>query len=247
VPYTLYLLATLVARICAVGEPYSWARVHDPAFFNTIIRTPMFGEVTVDRWGEIATGYVLFFVFGTGADAWKLYKSMAVKCGLGRGFPSLYAVREGGSGAQTRTGSATWTDSVTSRAKSVFMSRNGSVATTTTRSESVGTANLSNTSMKVPILNANDIATKPTSTRSSVFSRILNRQNGPLLVLPVFTQRSHFTTDTSSRDWAVRDGAGDAALSPKTSSKSEGIRVFWEIRFGSQDAKMGKERKSLEV
>lgn len=226
--------------------------MHNPADFNNILRVPMFGAVNVDRWGEIATGYVLFFVFGTGADAWNSYRAMAVKCGLGRWFPRLLlSTGREGSGAQTPTSFATWRNSVTSRAKSVFVSRSESVATSiggTTRNNSVVMADLRSTTTQDPILDHDSEA--GTSTRSSVLSRIFRRQNAP--VLPMFTRRSDFMSegvDTNSRDWAVRDGVDDAALSPKSSSRSDGgsIRVLREVRFGSEDEEAVKERKSMDV
>jgi pheromone a factor receptor len=235
-PYTTWLLTNLIAATRG-HDAYSWNRIHDPATFNTISKVAMYGNVPVDKWGQVATGYVLFFVFGTGADAWKLYRQMALTVGLGKWFPGLYATRE--SGAVTPRSFATWRDSVTSRAKSVFQSRSGSMTNSTvggtSRNDSVGMAEMSQlrqVSTEDPMLD------QTSSTRSSWLSKIFTRQSVPHAVLPMFTHRAHLTpesTVTRSKDWALRGDAPDftahVSATAHGAGETEGIHVFREMRF----------------
>jgi hypothetical protein len=109
--------------------PYSWDEVHDPKTVNSIIFLPAGGVVGLDKWGQVASGYVLFFVFGTGSDAYSSYKKMGVAMGLGRVWPALHILRESGAATPNSFISArSWTQSWSSKAKSKFWSRSGSVA-----------------------------------------------------------------------------------------------------------------------
>jgi len=242
VPYTVWLLVVLIRAIRG-QEPYSWSRVHNPATFNTIMKTPAFGRVPIDKWGQVATGYVLFFVFGTGADAWSTYKKMAIGVGLGRWFPVLYTVRE--SGNATPTSLRTWG----SRAKSVFWSRSGSIANTT-----IGGTTRNNSVVMAEMPALRQVGTEEamlaprqgearSSTRSSFLSRIFHRPAAAHTVLPLFTHRSHFmpeTTDSrvprehspgvSAHAWATQSDKS----SSHHGSETEGVRVFREVRIGSQ-------------
>ncbi|KAF2823890.1 STE3-domain-containing protein [Ophiobolus disseminans] len=241
VPYTCYLLAALV-RLMQGQEPYSRGRVHDSTTFNTIMRVPTYGRVPIDKWGQVATGYVIFFVFGTGADAWKTYKKMGLALGLGKWFPALYKDEE--SGNSTPTSMRTWT----SRTKSALWSRSGSVSAPTTtgdtmRNTSVVMAELPefrSTMTEEPVLPPRE----STSTRSSFLSRIFSRTVVPHAVLPLFTHRSHFIPETrdsrppprdrspgvSARAWATQSDKS----SSRHESETDGVRVFREVRIASQ-------------
>lgn len=69
-------------------HPYSWSRVHG-AEWNTILKVPTGGVASFDRWIPIGGSISLFLFFGFGHDATAIYRSLLLKLGLGRFFPSL--------------------------------------------------------------------------------------------------------------------------------------------------------------
>jgi hypothetical protein len=71
-PYTLYILYVLAST---VEDFYDWDFIHGPNW-NVIVKVPTQGGVRFDIWAEIATGYLLFLLFGTGTDAHNTYKRM---------------------------------------------------------------------------------------------------------------------------------------------------------------------------
>jgi pheromone a factor receptor len=178
VPYTIWLLVSLSYQIT---DPYSWSRVHNPNRFNSIVKAPSFGVVTVDKWGQVATGYVLFFVFGTGSDAYNTYKKMLVVCGLGRIWPSLYILRESGASTPNSFINArTLTSSVTSKALNVFKSRSDSFAETwhgSTRHNSVAVGSIQRLS---------SITTAGPTSQPLFFGRVFGRKAQLSTVLPLF-------------------------------------------------------------
>jgi pheromone a factor receptor len=123
----------LFKNVQLVSAPYSWGNVHGPNW-NEIITLPSFGVVVFDRWIRIGDGFLVFFAFGTGADAGSLYRSWLIKLNTGRAFPSLYQSHDS---ERSRNGSG-W--SLSNKAKRVF-SQKGSHASisspTTTRSASL--------------------------------------------------------------------------------------------------------------
>jgi pheromone a factor receptor len=90
-PYTAWLVVDVLK---VINGPYSWSRVHNPETFHNILKVRMFGHVAPDKWGQVATGYVVIFVFGTGSDAHNTYKKMLLALGLGRFFPTSCARAE---------------------------------------------------------------------------------------------------------------------------------------------------------
>jgi pheromone a factor receptor len=182
VPYTIWLLVSLVRQVTG---PYSWSRVHDPKMFNSVVKAPSYGIVTIDKWGQIATGYVLFFVFGTGSDAYNTYKKTLLACGLGRIWPSLYVMRESGASTPNSFINArTWTSSVTSKAKNVFKSRNASVAETwhgSTRNNSVAMSSMQRLGSMATI--APEVTRE---SRPSFIGRVSGRKSQQSPVLPLF-------------------------------------------------------------
>lgn len=118
--YSIYIL--VVASLTMNG-PYSWARVHDPISFNTILRVPSQGKVSYDKWIQVVTGYIVFLLFGTGVDAHNFYRKILVSVGLGKVWPSLYE----SSRSSHRTPSSfiatqSWTSNVSSKAKRMLWS-----------------------------------------------------------------------------------------------------------------------------
>lgn len=201
-PYTLWVLFSLCS---AIKDPYDWDVVHGPNF-NTIMKIPVFGQVSVEKWIQVATGYVIFFVFGTGTDSHNLYKRMLLALGLGRIFPSLYIVRESGSATPSSFVTArTWRSHLSSRAKSMFWSKaagskNDSVTNTftgSTRCNSVvlgSMHHLHNVGTEDTLLRAKQEGTRHASLspEPSFLKRVFRRQGGHShrLVLPLFSRRS---------------------------------------------------------
>ncbi|KAH4126996.1 hypothetical protein HBI62_185620 [Parastagonospora nodorum] len=250
-PYTIWLIISLSRQIT---DTYSWSRVHDPATFHSVFKAPSFGIVTVDKWGQVATGYVLFFVFGTGSDAYNTYKKMMVACGLGRVWPSLYVLRESGASTPNSFINArTWTSGVTSKAMNLFKSRSDSVAETwgdSTRNNSLALG-----SMK----RLGSVATVgQTVQRPSFLGMVFGRKREQASVLPVFSlpqSRSledvvvfdmqnprtydHQSSGLSTHAWAADKGTTTPVI------QTGGLRVFSEARQECQELDgISKERRS---
>jgi pheromone a factor receptor len=140
-PYQFWIIAEIAGNI---DPPFSWSRVHNSGDWNTMIRVPTNGVVRFDRWGEIAFGYILFLLFGTGTDAHNSYKRMFTSIGLGKVFPNLYIMSESGGGGSAATPSSmSFIKGWTSKAKGVFTSKTGDVfneSMASTRSMSLGPA-----------------------------------------------------------------------------------------------------------
>jgi hypothetical protein len=69
--------------------PYSWDAIHGPTWWD-ITLIPTYGVVTFDHWIQLAVGYAVFFFFGMGADAMRMYRKWLLTIGFGRIFPSLH-------------------------------------------------------------------------------------------------------------------------------------------------------------
>lgn len=76
-------------RNCAVPHlPYSWALVHSSEWWY-IFMVPTGGVVEFDRWIWLGCGFLVFFFFGLGKDATKMYRRWLLRLGFGKIFPSL--------------------------------------------------------------------------------------------------------------------------------------------------------------
>jgi pheromone a factor receptor len=205
----------------------------------------MYGVVPVDKWGQVATGYVVFFVFGTGSDAYNTYKKMLLAMGLGRFFPSLYIMRESGASTPSSFINArTWTSSISSKAKGMFWSRTNSMAYTlgdTTRQNSIAKSSIQR---KQSLVREQPFPSQNASQRSgsSFYNRVFGRQAHDTPALPLFVDyRSRSVNempDTSTRMRDLSPGATAHAwavdkLSPglESESKSVGVRVLHEVRL----------------
>lgn len=118
--YSIYI--TITVSLVAT-DPYFWSFVHDPTRFNTILRVPGHGQVALDKWIQVATGYVTFALFGTGVDAHNLYKKMLVSVGMGRLWPSLYEPSKSGNHTSSSFIAArSWPSSMGSKVKNMLWS-----------------------------------------------------------------------------------------------------------------------------
>jgi pheromone a factor receptor len=240
VPYTLWLLVVLTRYGL---EPYSWDVVHAPERFNSIMFMPAGGVVNLDKWGQVVSGYVLFFVFGTGSDAYNSYKKMGVAMGLGRMWPALYVLRESGAATPNSFISArSWTQSWSSKAKSKFWSRSGSMAEETlVESERHGS---------VAVVGAR----QESGREASWFGRVFGRGPQQQTVLPFFVdhrkgsvvemtdlEHKDVSPGASARVWASESSSGQG-------SEDGGVRVSREVHLECQklDDK-AKDRKSNEA
>lgn len=96
--------------------PYSWDTIHGAEWWQ-IIMVPTGGVVEFDRWIRIACGFLVFFFFGLGKDAMKMYRAWLLRLGFGRIFPSLKRQRET---PMTVASTGNRFGSFSSRAKLVF-------------------------------------------------------------------------------------------------------------------------------
>jgi len=196
-PYTLYILYVLAST---VEDPYDWNLIHGPNW-NVIIKVPTQGGVRFDIWAEIATGYLLFLLFGTGTDAHNTYKRMLCAFGLGKIFPGLYVMHGSGSSTPSSvTFAKGFASSCASKAK-IFFSKSDSVTEIPLGSASndsicFGTptttcsGQLTHTSTNEPIIPQNVRVADQSSTNGSFFNRMFNRRNAPEPALPIVTTRS---------------------------------------------------------
>jgi len=181
-PYTLYLLV----HMCAITlkDPYDWDRVHGPSF-NNILRIPVYGKVSMEKWIQVATGYVIFFVYGTGMDAHNLYKRMLLSVGLGKWFPSLYTMDSGSATPSSFIAARSWSSSMSSKAKSVFWSKTSSETETMDGTTFNGSIR-HNSIAPLEIIPAQDTLTK--HTKPSFFKRLLRRRQRCSNILPLYSR-----------------------------------------------------------
>jgi pheromone a factor receptor len=189
----------------------------------TILKYPVKGHVSLEKWVQIATGYVTFSLLGTGVDANAHYTRFLVRIGAGRLWPSLHVGSKNSSrGPNSFIASRSWTADLASKAKSIFWSsRSGSTSASSTRdvfthsacNNSVGLDSiprLHNVTTQDTLLSQKHNPSIPTSPQPSpqpsFFKRWFARPaiHGPLL--PLFSYRNiteinsntiTTTTDTS--------------------------------------------------
>jgi pheromone a factor receptor len=94
-PLVAYTLAYTVSYSDGYSPgPYSWSKVHPPERSTTIIRLDAVTQKRryhrpFDRWGQIATGFILFLLFGLGHEAVTMYKAWLVRVGFAIWWPAL--------------------------------------------------------------------------------------------------------------------------------------------------------------
>ncbi|RMZ69732.1 a-pheromone receptor [Pyrenophora seminiperda CCB06] len=219
--YLVYSIYLLVQVCLVVTDPYSWSNVHDPVRFNTIMRIPVYGQVNMDKWIQIVTGFVIFALFGTGVDAHNLYKRILVSVGAGRIWPSLYEESQHGGSCTPNSfiAARSWTSDVSSRAKSM-LSSSASKHERATRSDSIVLDRIATTEDS---LKQNHSATSsPPGKKPSSLKRWF--ATTPYLsspILPFFSHRNftqvNSTPDTNrsvappsavhAQNWAAHGGA----------------------------------------
>lgn len=68
-------ILVLAQNISIPKHQYSWSFIHPPDWSERIISKSGPKRLSLDRWAQIATGYVFFLFFGLGKEATQLYKS----------------------------------------------------------------------------------------------------------------------------------------------------------------------------
>lgn len=248
-PYNFFLIYKSASEIY---EVFDWNVVHGPKW-NTAIKVPANGVVRFDKWAQVASGYLVFIIFGTGTDAQNTYKRMLCILGLGKIFPSLYVMRESGiSTPSSVTFAKGWATTFSSKAKSLF-SKNGSVTETlpsSTRNSSVllhtpttaDSIGLHPVSTTDPILQQHNTTT-PTNN-GSFFTRIFGRRTRQPLALPVFGKGSvdeeKSPADSVAPGVHARAWASDVVVGEASGSNS--VHIFREVHQDRHDSK-GKDKQ----
>jgi pheromone a factor receptor len=258
VPYSVYPFGLFVYETVNTGYDAEWAAFHGNRR-NIIVKFPSGGQVHMDKWAQVVLGYVVFLLFGTGTDAHNTYRKMLLVLGLGRIFPSLYAMRESGISTPPSFISArTFTSSCISKAKSYLSkgdSRLSSFGESTfnnsVRSNSIALDTLYKTHTQ-SISSTSPVLPERTSPANlSFFKRIFTRSTRHQPILPLFSQRS--TTSANDAKKAVVETAEGfsarawATEAPTSRRNSEpiGVVVFCEVKL-DEEVRESTERKSAD-
>jgi pheromone a factor receptor len=249
-PYTLYI------NVLVLGwewGTYDWNSVHSPQF-TSIVKVPAYGKVSFERWMYVCTGYVIFFVFGTGTDAHSLYKKMLLGIGLGKVFPSLYRTSNGGSNTQ-HSFIKSWGSSLSTKAKSMFFSKSLDTMTSTvddsTRNNSVvldSIPRLKHVTSEERVLVSRQQQTLPNTKRTifaRFFSRKQNNNNGDF-VLPLFSRNTDGEVTSADKSAARSSLSGVHAhvWASETSavgrlSEADGVQIVKEFSQNSSSKEDG--------
>jgi pheromone a factor receptor len=150
----------------------------------------------------------------------------------------------------------TWTSNLSSKAKSIFWSKTGSVTGTlddTTRNSSVALGSmprLTNVTTEEPILQRDTIQ-QP--SRPSFFSHLFARKADQRPGLPFFSHRSRFFTEITEVGANKRDQSPGASAHAWATGKSssgrireaDGVHVVREVHLDHQERdEQAKERES---
>lgn len=115
------------------GYHWSWTHPEDWGFIQII---PTFGVVFFDRWIQGAVGILLFFLFGIGDDALKMYRRGLRRCGFGKIFTAIQS--DGPIRGLSFGMAGTWS-SLESKARSMLRRRKGQEAPADTSASTTDT------------------------------------------------------------------------------------------------------------
>ncbi|KAH6848483.1 pheromone B alpha 2 receptor [Alternaria rosae] len=118
--YLIYTIVLLIQMAGRLTDKYSWDRVHDPERWNTITRTPSMGHISIEKWVQIATGYIIFLFLGTGVDANAHYRRILISMGAGKIWPSLLPGSANWRRPTSFSAPHSWTSYFSSRAKKML-------------------------------------------------------------------------------------------------------------------------------
>lgn len=78
----------VISRQAAVQhEPFDWSRDHDPRAWETIEKSPSYGQIVYTRYIWLGGAVAIFLFFGFGRDACGMYAKGLRAVGLNRCFP----------------------------------------------------------------------------------------------------------------------------------------------------------------
>ena len=260
VPYSIYPFYYFCVTMTTYKIDEAWWNSIKDHRYSVILKFQSNGMVHLDKWGQIAMGFVTFLLFGTGTDAHNTYKKMLLFFGLGRVFPSLYIMRESGTSTPSSfIATRRWTSSCVSKAKcylskrrsSTFSSFSGTTLNKNSRCDSVALDNLDSihlhsVSSATPVLPERSSAPP---THPTLLKRLFTRSGGPGPILPLFSQRSATPAPESEKTAAESAGEGFsarawAAVSPSSrrNDNPAGVVVFREVHL-DEEAREGGEQK----
>lgn len=116
----------MISRQAAVQhEPFDWSRDHDPRSWETIEKSPSYGQIVYTRYIWLGGAVVIFLFFGFGRDACGMYAKGLRAVRLNRCFPAL----RNNTQTPTRNASQSSTiSSIGSKAKLVFGRKSNSAS-----------------------------------------------------------------------------------------------------------------------
>ncbi|KAH7122602.1 pheromone A receptor-domain-containing protein [Dendryphion nanum] len=263
-PYSFF---TLYKNAEQVTDDYSWDAVHGSTW-NSAIKVPTGGVVRFDTWIHITQGYLVFIIFGTGADAYNTYKRILCTIGLGKVFPSLYIITESGSSTPSSlTFARSWVSAYTNKAKSAFSRKSSVTETLPTRCDSIPTSTATsntpkNMSLNViptnePFIQQPQLSHEPTMrTKQYFLGRVFTRRRGKHPLLPLFTKKSteqttgtekSSPTNTQSTSISAHAWASDSPTTVHIGDPTAGISGVHVVHEVRQDEKRMRKEEEGEV
>lgn len=251
-PYNLYLLLKLLPEI---KDPYDWNTVHGPNF-DSILMIPVFGQVPADKWGQVASGYVIFLIFGTGTDAYNTYRTMLLALGFGKVFPILFKVRENGT-SKPSIALRTWSSGMGNKARSLFLNTLSVTETVdeSTRSNSFAIQNIDSVCTESGILPQ----TAKRTSSTSFFKRVFCRQGSHGTILPLSSNHSaEKTLDADAELEMEMEKSRPESMSPgvyahawasnsRRSSEPAGVHVVLEVHLARHErSESGQVKNSVD-
>lgn len=186
-PYAIWEFIKSVRT--ALEYPYDWTEAHSTRAI--IAKVPVSGRVGVDGWIAVLTCYIIFLVFGLGAEANNQYKHMLIRIGLGSIFPGFLYENDRRS-SPNDSFIQSFRSTLSSRTKSVF----GGSKSDTTMTSTIGASTRNGSVMFTSFQNPYSAASveRPARVKSGFFRRMFSHKQDESisLALPV---RS---TDTNS-------------------------------------------------
>lgn len=260
VPYSIYpfYYFCVTMKTYKIDEAW-WNSIKDHRY-DVILKFQSNGMVHLDKWGQIAMGFVTFLLFGTGTDAHNTYKKMLLFFGLGKLFSSLYIMRESGSSTPSSFIAARlWTSSCVSKAKSYLSKRSsfGSFSSSSlnksSRCDSVALENMDNIHLHsvnstTPVLPEQSSAP---SSQPTLLKRLFTRVGGPGPILPLFSQRSATPAPESEKPAAAGEGftaRAWATVSPSSrrTDNPAGVVVFREVHLDEETRESAEQKPADE-
>ena len=261
VPYSIYPFYYFCVTMMTYKIDEAWWNSIKDHRYEVILKFQSNGMVHLDKWGQIAMGFVTFLLFGTGTDAHNTYKKMMLFFGLGKIFPSLYIMRESSSSTPSSFIAArVWTESCVSKAKSYLSKRSSFSSFSSTalnensRCDSVTLENMDDVHLRsvsstTPVLPEQGAP----SRQPSLLRRLFTRGSGPGPLLPLFKQ--HAATPAPENEKAAAEPAGEgftarawAADSPSSTRNDNpaGVVVFREVHLNEEPRESGEQKPAEE-